>query len=197
MVIAGAGSAGKETLGILVSNSGSKTDVVFFDENKSLSKLILEKFKIISSNEEIRAFLLINPAFCVSIGNGRKREQIFKKLLSNGGKAHNVIHKSVVLLSDIEQNGTIIQPNVVISYNVKIGKSCMIHANSVIGHKVSIGNFVNISPLVSIVGPVEIGNYSFIGAGSVIFPNVKIGNHVVISAGSIVDKNVNDYECFE
>ncbi|HOY31906.1 MAG TPA: acetyltransferase [Bacteroidales bacterium] len=195
MIIAGAGSAGRETLGILVKYLNYPGEVVFYDDNKNIPPVINGEYKVIKDEESLKRHVKKDPSFCVAIGNPRLRERVFKKFVQMGAEAVNVISSNVFCLSQIENNGTIIQPGAVLSFDVKIGKSCMIHAHCTIGHKVEIGDFVNTGPLVSIIGPAQIGDFCYIGAGAVILPNIEIGKHVIISAGSIVKRNVQDYEC--
>lgn len=195
MIIAGAGSAGKETMEIYLS-TGEK-DVVLYDDNKIKNTELFDDQQIICTENELIAEIKKNPLFCVAIGNPRRREKLFDKILSLGGIPANIMNTNLFYcISDISQNGSIIQPGVNISYGFEMGKSCMLHANSTIGHKVKLGNFINIGPSCAIIGPCEIGDYSYIGAGSVILPHHKIGRNVVISAGSVVDRDLADYETF-
>ena len=181
MIIAGAGSAGIETLGIYLSTG--KTDVVFYDgKPKANVELLGQKYKIITSEDDLQTEMSRNPKFCVAVGNPRMREKLFKRLLALGGIPTNILNdKLLYSISNIPQNGSIIQPGVNISYDFEMGKSCMLHANSTIGHKVKVGNFINIGPSCAIIGPCEIEDYSYIGAGSVILPHHKIGKNVVVS----------------
>lgn len=196
MIIAGAGSAGIETLGIYLSTG--KTDVVMYDDKTNANVEFLgQQYKIISTEEDLLCQISRNPEFCVAVGNPRMREKLFERLVALGGKPTNIMNtKFLYSISDLSQNGSIIQPGVNISYGFEMGKSCMLHANSTIGHKVKLGNFINIGPSCAIIGPCEIGDYSYIGAGSVILPHHKIGKHVVVSAGSVVDRDLADYETF-
>lgn len=196
MIIVGAGSAGIETLGIYLSTG--KTDVVLYDDKPNTNVEILgQKYKIISSEDDLRDEISKNPKFCVAVGNPRMREKLFERLIALGGIPTNIMNDKLFYnISDIPQNGSIIQPGVNISYGFEIGKSCMIHANSTIGHKVKLGNFINIGPSCAIIGPCEIGDYSYICAGSVILPHHKIGRNVIVSAGSVVDRDIVDYETF-
>ncbi|MBO7573026.1 MAG: hypothetical protein J6T48_12820 [Bacteroidales bacterium] len=209
MIIAGAGSAGKETLAFYVTANGkgvseirnveNREKVSFFDANKECEDLLFGIYPVLKTEEELIAAISKNPDFCVAIGQPRLRERVFNHITSLGGKPQNIIrYNSVNLFSDIPEGGAnIIHPGVSISYDFEIGKSCMIHANAVIGHKVKLGNFINISPLCSIIGPCEIGEYAYIAAGSVILPHHKIGKNAIIPAGSIVNRDVRDYETFE
>lgn len=208
MIIAGAGSAGKETLAFYVTTTGktiaeiydktNKLNIYFYDTGKICKNYLYDIYPILKTKEELQSVIMENPDFCVAIGHPRLRERMFNHILQIGGHPKNIIrHDSVKLFSEIsEGQANIIYPNVCISFDFCIGKSCIIHANSAIGHCVTIGNFVNIGPLCSVIGPCEIGDFSYIGAGSVILPNCKIGRNVIVSAGSVVNRDVADYETF-
>ena len=195
MIIAGAGSAGIETTGICLLSGCN--DIVLYDDSINSNDLILQKYHVIKTEEELKKAIERNPDFCVAIGHPRTREKVFNRLLKMGGNPTNVInYKAVYSVCEIPQAANIMHPGVNISYDFEIGKSCMIHANVVIGHKVKMGNFVNVSPLCSIIGPCTIGDYAYIAAGSVILPHHKIGKNAIIPARSVVDRDVKDYETF-
>jgi sugar O-acyltransferase (sialic acid O-acetyltransferase NeuD family) len=193
MIIVGAGSAGKETLGII--SHISDEEIFFFDKSPK-ENLVYGKYPVISIEEKLIEILIKDHKFCVAIGHPRIRKKMFDFMLRIGAEPGNVIAKNSFILSTIYENATIIQPGVCISYDVKIGKSNMIHANSVIGHKVEIGNFVNISPLCSIIGPTKIDDFAYIGAGSIIYPELYIGKYSYITPGSIVKRDIKEYETY-
>ena len=209
MIIAGAASAGKETLAFYVTTEGKGVsdiyeksnlkDVYFYDTGKDCQDLLFGIYPVIKTTDELLPIIQKNPDFCVAIGHPRLRERVFNSLVELGGHPKNIIrYSSVNLFSEIpEGQANIIHPGVNISYDFEIGKSCIIHANAVIGHKVRMGNFVNVSPLCSIIGPCEIGDYAYIAAGSVVLPHHRIGRNAIIPAGSVVNRDVKDYETFE
>jgi len=196
MIIAGAGSAGKETLEILLATTSCSKDIFFYDEGKVVPDLVFDKYRVFKDENSLKEHLVQCPDFCAAIGNSRLRKRIYERIIALGGKPINIFANNSFCISKVEVNGTIIQPGVTISYDVSIGKSCIIHANSTIGHKADIGDFVNIGPLTSVIGPITIGDHCFIGAGSVLLPNIIIGKNVIIPAGSVVKRNLMDYETF-
>lgn len=196
MIIVGAGSAGRETLEIILAD-GSFSHIVFFDNNQNCDKYVFDKYKIIKTTANLKTEIANDPDFCIAIGNPRKRKKMYNLLIELGGQARNAIYPDKVhSISTLYENGLIIQPGVNISYDVKIGKSCMIHGNSSIGHKVKIGDFINIGPLCVIIGPCIINDETYIGSGSIIHPHITIGHNVFINPGSVVTKNLNDYETY-
>jgi len=195
MILVGCGSAGKETLAMLLEQ-GKTDNIFFYDENKNAEDFIFEKYMVIKDTETLIEALKIDNRFCISIGNPRRRKKMFNKLIQLNAKPTNVIWDKNMSISKLQENATIIHPGVHISYDVKIGKSCFIHSNSSISHKITIGDFVNISPLCALIGPCEIGNETYISVGSIVLPNVKIGNNVYVQAGSVVNRDVKDFETF-
>ncbi len=195
MILVGCGSAGKETLAMLLEQ-GKTDNIFFYDENKNAEDFIFEKYMVIKDTETLIEALKIDNRFCVSIGNPRRRKKMFDKFIQLNAKPTNVIWNKNMSISKLQENATIIQPGVHISYEVIIGKSCLIHNNTSIGHKTIIGDFVNIGPLCSLIGPCTIGNETYISAGSIILPNVTIGNNVYVKAGSIVNRDLKDFETF-
>jgi sugar O-acyltransferase (sialic acid O-acetyltransferase NeuD family) len=194
MIIVGSGSAGKETSGIIMLQSDEE---IFFFDNNPKENLIYGKYHVISNIKKIIEIIKKDNKFCVAIGHPRIRARMFNFMLEIGAKPANVVSYKSFILSSIYENATIIQPGVCISYDVKIGKSNMIHANSTIGHKVEIGDFVNISPLCSIIGPTKIDDFTYIGTGSIVNPGLYIGKYSYITPGSIVKRDVKDYETYE
>ncbi|HRT00735.1 MAG TPA: hypothetical protein P5312_11915 [Bacteroidales bacterium] len=194
MIIVGSGSAGKETSGIIMLQSDEE---IFFFDNNPKENLIYGKYHVISNIKKIIEIIKKDNKFCVAIGHPRIRARMFNFMLEIGAKPANVVSYKSFILSSIYENATIIQPGVCISYDVKIGKSNMIHANSVIGHKVEIGDFVNISPLCSIIGPTKIDDFTYIGTGSIVNPGLYIGKYSYITPGNIVKRDVKDYKTYE
>lgn len=197
MIIAGAGSAGKEALALYLSTG--KNDVILYDDNKNCEDYIFDKFKVMKTEEELKKAIENNPEFCVAIGHPRLRKKVFEKIIALGGVPRSIVNRdmtySVSKLAD--NNACIYHPCASISYDFKTGISCLIHSGVVISHKVTLGNFVNVSPSCTIIGPCEIGDETYLEVGSTILGHHKIGHNAIIKAGKVVDRDVMDYETFE
>lgn len=116
-----------------------------------------------------------------------------------------MIHKSSVLLSQIEEDQVDIGPFVYIGKDVVLGKNVRIHPSVVIEDGVTIGNDVEIFPGAYIGKPVKgpaLGSHSTfervltVGDGCVIGPHAtlyygdKIGAYTLISDGASIRENV-------
>ena len=138
-----------------------------------------------------------NPDVFILINDGKKRENLYKKIFKKNSK-NLILNKAVVAKSSLKnisrQHGIIIQDLAIISSQVQIDNGVKIHIGCQIHHEVKIGKYSTISPASIILGNVKIGNYSFIGANSTIKQDIKIGNNCIIGAGSVVVKDVKNGE---
>ena len=91
--------------------------------------------------------------------------------------------------SSIIRTGAIIQHQVNVSSNVRIGIFAKLNVGCNIMHDSTIGNFVTIAPNAVILGRVNIGDSTYIGANSTILPDKSIGENVIVGAGAVVTKN--------
>jgi len=82
--------------------------------------------------------------------------------------------------------GSIIYPNVFISFNSMIGYCTKIHLGSQIHHDCRIGDFSIVNPKTVILGNTIIGKKCYIGSNSVIRNKFKIKDNSFIKMGSVV-----------
>lgn len=127
--------------------------------------------------------------------NPENKLHIFDYFNENHGiskdRFHEVIHSSAYIAQSSDtDNGVLIEPQVVISSQTKIGFGVFIKRGSLIGHHNVIGDYTDINPGVTISGKVKIGIGCTIGSGVVIKDNVNIGDNVIIGVGSVVTKDI-------
>jgi sugar O-acyltransferase (sialic acid O-acetyltransferase NeuD family) len=115
------------------------------------------------------------------------KEKIYKDIALKNLTFTKVIHpKSIISYFATIDTGVIINANVVIQPEAKVGKCCMIHAGVIIEHNCIIEDFVNLAPGVILAGGVRVGKHTTINTGTIVAPNVNIGNGCVIGAGSLI-----------
>jgi len=128
-----------------------------------------------------------------SIGNPRKRIEIFELLLKIGFEISNIIDPSaeVSKYADIDY-GIFIGKKAVVNAGACIKRGSIINTGSIIEHDCQIGEFVHIAPGTILGGRVKVGMNSHIGSNSTIIQNVKIGSNTIIGIGSVVTKSIGD-----
>ena len=104
-----------------------------------------------------------------------------------------LIHPTVVKSRDlIADPGVVILLGVHISFDVKIGKCCLLTYNAVLGHNSKVGEYSSILTSAILNGNCIVGDNCFIGAGAVLHQGVKIGNGSLVGMGTIIPKDVGD-----
>ena len=131
----------------------------------------------------------------VAYGNNVKKKEIVEFLILNNYKFATIINPNSYISSYVEIGyGSIINQNVTIMPNTKIGNHVIIHSGSVIGHDNIIEDFINIGPGVNTSGYVKIEEGSYIYTGATIIPKIKIGKWSIVGAGSVVIRDVKENE---
>ncbi len=129
----------------------------------------------------------------IAYGKNDRKMEIAEHLSKKGYRFATVISENAYISSFVEVGeGTIINPNVTVMPNTKIGKHVIIHSGSVIEHDNVLDDFVNVAPRVSTAGNVKIGKASYLYTGSVVIPKITIGKNAVVGAGAVVLKDVDD-----
>ncbi len=127
----------------------------------------------------------------VAYGDNKTKEEIVVNLLKKNYKFATMVSDKAYVSSNTEiGHGCIINPNVTIMPNVKIGNHVIIHSGSVIEHDNEIEDYANISPGVITAGYVKIGKGSYIYTRAAMIPRVKIGKNVIVGAGALVLNDV-------
>lgn len=122
-----------------------------------------------------------------------KRKQIFETYKAAGYSFIQVIHRSVIVSSDVRlaegvqlMAGSIIQPG------SQIGLNTLINTQASVDHDCLVGAHVHIAPGATLCGGVTVGNGALIGAGATILQGIRIGTNSLVGAGSVVTKDVPD-----
>ncbi len=129
------------------------------------------------------------------VSNSKNKIPVYEYFLKNFkiGKSHysNLIHSSAkIAASSFLEKGVMIEQNVIISSQTKVGFGVSVKRGSLVGHHCILEDFVDINPGVVISGKVVIGEKSTIGSGCTIVDGVKIGKNTLIGAGSLVTRDI-------
>ncbi|MCW1359722.1 UDP-N-acetylbacillosamine N-acetyltransferase [Campylobacter sp. US33a] len=128
----------------------------------------------------------------VAIGDNKIRKKIYEKLLQNGFKIVNLIHKSAIISqsADIKENaGILIMPLVVVNAKAKIEKGVILNTSSVIEHECVVGEFSHVSVGAKCAGNVKIGKNCFLGINSCVLPNLSLADDSILGGGATLIKD--------
>ena len=103
----------------------------------------------------------------------------------------NAIHQTAFIDPKAHlSHGTLINMNVNIGTNVKIGNHCVINSSTTIESGAQLGDFVQVGAGSIINEDVKIEDQAFIGSGVTIVAGVTIGKGARVGAGSVVISSV-------
>lgn len=186
VVIAGAGSLGRELRTYLAHTGIPAAQIVFLDDTQ-LARLDLPVIGKISE-----ASFLLNPitdALCVAIADPAGRASVFDQLAAHHpcGVTHPDSRGGDVWPPS---HGLMMMPFSLISADAQIGRGALLNTYASVGHDVRIGDFVTLCSHVTVCGRAKVGDFAFLGTGAIIAPDVSIGARAFIGAGSVVINDV-------
>ncbi|MEE3044157.1 MAG: acetyltransferase [Pseudomonadota bacterium] len=137
----------------------------------------------VSLDSECRVALALDPP--------KLKQALLRKISRD--KFTSVVSPRAVISPHSEIDiGSILQGNVEVCADSRVGAFCKLNFGVFIHHDCTIGKFVTLAPGVRLLGRVTVGEASFIGANATILPRVKVGRNVVVGAGAVVTKDVPD-----
>lgn len=193
MLVVGAGGLAGQLFEDLVASNTQ--DVVFWSETEPRFDFIKERFKIISTDEQVKEYFnTVTRSFILCVGDVETRKKISEKFKNLGGKVTTFITP----FCDISKygvtigEGSMVLNKVNMESGVTIGKECLINKRSYYGHECVIHDHCEIGPTAIISAEAEIGEGSLVGIGAIVLPRIKIGKNCLVAAGAVVTKNFGD-----
>lgn len=130
---------------------------------------------------------------CVlAIGSSDVKEKIYSKLsLLNHIEFPNLIDPSVLYSKSVKLGkGNIICAGSILTVDIELKNFVTVNLDCTIGHDVEINDFVTIYPSVNVSGNVIVGKNSELGTGTQIIQGKNIGEFTIVGAGSVVVKDL-------
>lgn len=193
MLIVGAGGLAGQLFEDLVASN--MQNVVFWSETGSRFDFIREKFKVITTDEEVKEYFnTVTKSFILCVGDVATRKKVSERFKNLGGK----ITTFITPFCDISKygvtigEGSMVLNKVNMESGVTVGKECLINKRSYYGHECIIRDHCEIGPTAIISAEAEIGEGTLVGIGAIILPRVKIGKNCLVQAGAVVTKNFGD-----
>ena len=164
--------------------------IVNFVDDKN-SGTILLGIPIISTEDCYRRFPDHN--YCVAIGDNAVREKVanaIKKDLPRS-KFPSLSHRtSVIGISSVVGEGTVLMPQCNVGPKSTVGRFCIINTGSSIDHDCILNDYASIAPGVVTGGKVSVGLRSSISIGATVKHGISVGDDTVIGASSYVNEDI-------
>ncbi|MCC6147096.1 MAG: NeuD/PglB/VioB family sugar acetyltransferase [Anaerolineaceae bacterium] len=125
------------------------------------------------------------------IGDVSVRLRVFDLLAKTGFSCPNLVHPNAwVETSAVLEGGVQVLVHTYVGTESTIGFGSVLNANVVISHDCRIGRCVNLSPGALLAGDVWIGDFTQVGMGATINLHARIGARVRIGNGATVKKDI-------
>jgi len=137
-----------------------------------------------------------SKSIAISVGDGRLRKGIYKRVIEKGIPLLSIKASSSVQLQSVQMGeGSILCPFTTLTSNIIIGKCFHANLYSYVGHDCIIGDFVTFAPSVKCNGNIVIEDDVYVGTGAIIKQGQKarpivIGKGSKIEAGAYVTRSV-------
>lgn len=198
--IVGAGGFGREVHWLMnrINEDAIKNDkecewnfVGFIDDDMSLHGEKLDDYPVLGGCDYLTA-LSEEVYVVIAIGSARAKKIVADKLAVKKNIYFATLIDPSVILSDRVQigKGCVICAGTILSVDITVGNHVIINLDCTLGHDAEIEDFVTIYPSVNISGNVRIGTESEIGTGTQIIQGKCIGKQCIIGAGSVVIKDI-------
>jgi sugar O-acyltransferase (sialic acid O-acetyltransferase NeuD family) len=191
--IIGSGELGQQIAHHAISDKHFE-DVVFFDD--FTDEKTRNGYLIFGKTKDIKKAFLEGKFDALMIGIGYKymgvRKELFHRFKKDKIPFAKIIHTTSFI--DITANiseGTIIYPMCTIDKGVAIGENVLLNNNVSISHDSKIGAHSFISPSCSIAGFVSVGEQSNIGINTTIIDSIELTQGVQTGGGAVIVKNIN------
>ena len=194
LYIVGAGGFGREVAWLV--ERINKTDKIwnikgFIENKKELIGSDINGYKIVGDNEYLKQQK--NAYVVLAIGSSQRKKQIIEELKNCDLKFATLVDPSVIK-SDLVNigKGTIICAGTIITVNANIGNFVTINLDCTVGHDAVINDYVTVYPSVNISGQTNIGECTEIGTGTQIIQGLSISDNCIIGAGAVITKNLTE-----
>jgi acetyltransferase EpsM len=192
LVIWGASGHALVVLDILIPQKNYKIVGLIDSINTEIHGTELKGFPVLGGREKL-SYLKTTGTNCgfVAIGNNNARMHEGTYLRSLGFDVIRVINPQSIISPDIKiGSGTLICAGATIIAASQIGQDVIINTSSSVDHECVIEDGVHIGPGVHIGGRTTIKQGAWIGIGATISDRITIGANSIIGAGSVVVRDI-------
>lgn len=188
LYIIGAGGFGREVIWLVerINTLEPTWNIVgFIDDDETRWGTKESGYPVLGGCEYLKR--MENVYAVCAVGAAKTRKLIVEKMKKSAVKFATLIDPSVLFSPKVEiGKGTIICANSILTVDIKIGEHVIINLDCTVGHDSIVENFVTIYPNVNVSGNVHLGECSELGTGVQIIQGKKIASNTIIGAGAVV-----------
>ena len=193
IVIFGASGFGREVAWLIerINDKNKEWNIVgFVDDDDEIQGCNINGYPVLGKSDYVKNY---NGYLICAVGFSSTRKKVIEKLqkINSNIKFATVIDPSVVMSNLVEiGKGCIICANTILTTNIKIGDFCTINLACTIGHDAVLEDYVTLYPTVNVSGNTHYGELVELGTGTQIIQGKTVGARTIVGAGSVVVKDL-------
>lgn len=194
--IYGASGFGREVMPVACRQyAADNAQLVFIDDNVTASTGMINDYDVLSWSA-FAAQADDDAAVAIAIADAVIRERLTDRCADAGIALCDIRADNVVVGDDVLVGaGAILQPFVMLTSNIRIGRGFHANIYSYVAHDCVIGDFVTFAPGVKCNGNVHIEDRAYIGTGAILRQGTPdkplvIGAGATVGMGAVVTKDV-------
>lgn len=189
IVIVGAGGLGKDIQWVLerINSRGAVWNIAGYIDDAIAPGTLVDDRPILGTVDWLAGCDRETAVVC-AVANAKTRRRIIRKLEQNKRLTFpNIIDPSVVMSGRVAMGrGNVMLAGNIVSVDIRIGDFCIINAACTVGHDDILHSYVTLYPGVNVSGCVEICEETEIGTGSHIIQGLRINSGVIAGAGAVI-----------
>jgi sugar O-acyltransferase (sialic acid O-acetyltransferase NeuD family) len=128
-----------------------------------------------------------SDVFVCALGEPEARKRYAELIKRRGGRLQTLVHhRTGIYETTVLGEGCIVEADVHISTDVKIGCCTVVFGFTTIGHDALIGDYCHLGASTFVGGHVELGECVTLHPGAKIIPGKRVGAGATVGAGSVV-----------
>ncbi|WP_235211581.1 acetyltransferase [Sphingopyxis sp. LC363] len=194
--IYGASGFGREVMSVAREQyAQSNKRLVFIDDNAANSDARVNGYDVLTWQAFVEQ-ADDGAAVAIAIADAAVREKLMARCAEAGIAGCDIRAANVVTGDNITiGEGAILQPFVILTSDVRIGRAFHANIYSYVAHDCVIGDFVTFAPGVKCNGNVHIEDRAYIGTGAILRQGTPgkplvIGSGATVGMGAVVTKDV-------
>lgn len=194
LIIIGAGGFGREVVWLVerINEEHQSWDILgFVDDTEVLHGTLVNGYKVLGGCNVIGSYA--DACFVCAIGSAKDRKKIIGKICAVFPEIQfaTLVDPSVIISKRVKVGkGSIICAGTIITVNIGVGNHVIVNLDCTIGHDVVLHDYVTLYPSVNVSGCVDIAECVELGTGVQIIQGKKIGTETIVGAGAVVVKDL-------
>ena len=191
LVIVGAGGFGRETAWLVerINAREKEWDLLgFADDTPELTGKTVNGYPVLGTTEWLKNQKDDIYVLC-AVGSAKTRKKIVSRL---GNVKYATLIDPGVILSDSVKigKGSIICAGSILTVNIQIGSHVIINLDCTIGHDAVMKDYVTLYPSVNVSGATLLNECVEMGTGSKIIEKKTVGENSIVGSGAVVVKDL-------